>query len=121
MTNNIKHNYIKSYLVWTTGESYSKSSRYPLKPILKTPNQTQNQTQTQNNSSIQVPTRPHHDENPAVQKRDDLNFRVADREMYAQCGMNPFFSNNKNTYADQVNVQSTMLQPIDTMQTDKTH
>jgi len=115
MTEPIKQNFIKSYLVWTTGESYSKSSRFPLEPV---PSVKEEAPPNHGQTPFQIQTRPHHDDNPAVQKRDDLNFRVADREMYAQCGMNPFFSNNKNTYADQI---STMLHPVDTVKTDKTN
>jgi hypothetical protein len=88
-------------MIWSTKEPYSQSSRFQ-----------------QNKETIEKKKNPEPMFETA-QKRDDLNFRVADREMYAQCGMNPFFSNDKNSYAHHVNIQSTLLQPIDTTMTDK--
>ena len=40
-------------------------------------------------------------------QREKFDFQIADREMFPQCGTNPFFTNS--SYADQITTQSDML------------
>ena len=55
-------------------------------------------------------------------QREDTHFKIAERDMMAQTGQNPFFSYNNSstsTYADQVSIQDRFLKPLSTIHTDK--
>ncbi len=55
--------------------------------------------------------------------REDTHFKMAERDLMAQTGQNPFFAYGEpslNSYADQVAVQDKFLKPISTVFTDKT-
>ena len=96
---------IHSRLVWTNGEPYLQSSRF------QTQSETENKEPKRNDDSSALNPNPN-------QRREELDFKIAGREMFAQRGTNPFFTDSVS-YADQVSIQSTQLQPIDTTQTDK--
>ena len=54
--------------------------------------------------------------------REDTHFMIAQRDMLAQSGKNPFFSfgnSNTNSYAEQVSLQDKFLKPMSTIYTDK--
>ena len=55
-------------------------------------------------------------------QREDTHFKIAQRDMMAQTGQNPFFSYNNSSvssYADQVSIQDKFLKPLSTIHTDK--
>lgn len=45
-------------------------------------------------------------------KREDLDFKMADREMIQQIGFNPFLSNSN--YADDISIRDNFLKPVNT-------
>lgn len=47
-------------------------------------------------------------------KREDLDFKIADRALMQQRGANPFLS--QSNYADDINASNIYLQPINTTQ-----
>lgn len=47
-------------------------------------------------------------------KREDSSIRMAEREMYAQTGMNPFLENNNNSYINNIIAQDKFLKPVST-------
>jgi hypothetical protein len=56
-------------------------------------------------------------------KREDSYTKMAEREMIAQIGQNPFFINNNDDidgYANQLSIQDKFLKPISTIDVDKT-
>ena len=55
-------------------------------------------------------------------QREDTHFKIAQRDMMAQTGQNPFFSfdnSSVSSYADQVSIQDKFLKPLSTIHTDK--
>ena len=55
-------------------------------------------------------------------QREDTHFKIAQRDMMAQTGQNPFFSYNNSSsssYAEQVSIQDRFLKPLSTIHTDK--
>ncbi len=47
-------------------------------------------------------------------KREDSSFRMAEREMYAQTGRNPFLENSSNNYINDIMAQDKFLKPVST-------
>jgi hypothetical protein len=103
---------------WTTGEIYAKSRRPPKnqQPISEEeyvdPAFSQRIENSAYNSSL------NHDENTwdilnqsvvfrNSNKREDLDFKIADRELIQQCGFNPF--NPGRNFADDIAKQSNPL------------
>ena len=121
---------------WTKGEPYAKSRR-PMKNDdnkkkdystldLELDNQyTFNNTEkmTQQIEQSAYTTSLNHDENTwdilnqglynndfrQSSKREDLDCKIAGRELVQQCGYNPFMENNN--YADDISISNQFLQP----------
>ena len=117
---------------WSKNESYPKSRR----PVKQVPDkQSENNTQsTQSHSNDIFPkeievsaytSALNHDENTwdilnqdiyngfsNSNKREDLDNKMADREMTQQIGFNPFMS--ENNYANDISVSNTFLKPVNT-------
>lgn len=101
---------------WSTNEPYSRSKR-PVK------NQKINEMKKGSDGSAY--TTSLHDENSwdilnnniyngfSVNKREEIDNKMADREMTQQIGFNPFMNNN---YVDDISVSNTFLQPVNTKQ-----
>ena len=56
-------------------------------------------------------------------KREESYYKMAEREMVAQIGQNPFFINqtpDNNDYANNVTIQDRFLKPVSTILVDKT-
>jgi hypothetical protein len=116
---------------WTKGEPYERSRR---------PIQSENNRNTAD-SSYEIPdeefsreiehsaytTSLHHDENTwdilnqdlyvkgfrQSNKREDLDDKIASREMVQQIGFNPFLTNQTN-YVDDIAIRDQYLKPINT-------
>ena len=120
-------------LIWSTGEPYSQSSRFinettnhhAIEEINKEkrPNQIQSdKINTSNDYTQQNDTLSQNKTFDDMEKvnnfihpttdlvrnkqRETFDFQIADREMFPQCGTNPFFTNS--SYADQISMQSSM-------------
>lgn len=52
--------------------------------------------------------------------KESMYFKMAERDMISQTGMNPFFFNS-NSYVDQVSLQDKFLKPKSTISVDKTY
>uniref|UniRef100_A0A6C0ESU5 Uncharacterized protein n=1 Tax=viral metagenome TaxID=1070528 RepID=A0A6C0ESU5_9ZZZZ len=111
---------------WTKGEPYERSRR-PLKnnnisneEEIITAQFTKEQEISAYSSSL------FHDENTwdilnqsiansgfkVSNKREDLDFKIADRELIQQKGFNPFLC--ENNYVDDMTVRDTFLKPVNT-------
>jgi len=56
---------------------------------------------------------------PINDPKESMYFKMAERDMISQTGMNPFFFNS-NSYVDQVSLQDKFLKPKSTINVDKT-
>jgi len=112
---------------WTKGEPYEKSKR-----IIKTKeiNQEFNQENTQVFSkeieNLAYSSSLNYDENTwgilndslaangfkLSNKREDMDLKMADREMVQQIGVNPFLL--ESNYADDISIRDQFLKPINT-------
>lgn len=108
---------------WSTGEAYYKSAR---------PEKNENQTETgydsqinainqslandsflnQDNDLINITNSMFsRNQNASGTRREDLDTKIADREMIAQRGVNPFF---QTSYVNDVVARDMFLKPINT-------
>jgi predicted HTH transcriptional regulator len=106
---------------WTKGEPYERSRRIYKK---RDPDDTEVFRKDFENSAYSSSL--NHDENTwnilnesvavngfkVSNKREDLDTKMADREMIQQIGFNPFLSNTN--YADDIGVRDQFLKPINT-------
>jgi hypothetical protein len=106
-----------SRLVWSTGELYSQSSRFPCEPNKKEEENEENeekkpmQNDTKNNKTEMEKVNDFlHPTADLVRnkQREQFDFQIADREMFPQCGTNPFFTDS--SYVDQISTQMDMRQ-----------
>jgi hypothetical protein len=98
-------------LKWTNGEPYERSRRLP-------------KTETQEEYKKEFETAAyssalHHDENTwdilnqtMAHKREQLELKIADRDLVQQCGNNPFMTNNN--YVNDIAIRDQYLKPINT-------
>ena len=111
---------------WTNGQPYERSRR--LKHIEEIEN-TEFSKQLENSAYT---TSLHHDENtwdilnnhfsdsgflPLVKlsnKREELDSKIADRDLTQQIGFNPFL--NENSYINDISIRDQYLKPVNTTQ-----
>ena len=100
---------------WTKGEPYERSQR-----VLK--NENIKDTFSKDIELSAYTSSLHHDENTwdilnqdnALNKREDLDFKIADRGLVQQIGNNPFMG--QNNYVEDISVSDKFLKPINTSQ-----
>ena len=103
---------------WSTGETYYKSA----KPEKKVEEQSYDSQTNAINQSLEDESFFNKDsitnsmfsrnQNVSGSKREDLDTKIADREMIAQRGFNPFLA--EHDYADDVSVRDQYLKPQNT-------
>jgi len=98
-------------LKWTNGEPYERSRRLP-----KSPSQEEYKKEIE---TAAYSSALHHDENTwdilnqdMAHKREQLELKIADRDLVQQCGNNPFMTNNN--YVDDIAIRDQYLKPINT-------
>jgi hypothetical protein len=106
---------------WSIGESYYKSARLKKKD---TPDQNENQNEAiqqslaeesffnQDNDLINITnTMFSRNNNASGTRREDLDLKIADREMIAQRGVNPFL---QTSYVNDLAAQDMFMKPKNT-------
>jgi hypothetical protein len=108
---------------WTKGESYERSRR-----IFKETDEIENEKFNKEIEKSAYTTSLNHDENTwdilnqglsgngfkNSNKREDLDFKMADRELIQQIGNNPFLS--ETNYINDVTIRDQFLKPVNTTQ-----
>ena len=113
---------------WTKGEPYERSRR----PIKQEQEQEQEYLEKDSKFSKEIEqsaytTSLHHDENTwdilnqtivnngfkVSNKREELDSKIANRELTQQIGFNPFLS-NQNNYAEDISIRDQFLKPLNT-------
>lgn len=108
---------------WTKGEPYERSRR-----IFKETNVVENENFNKEIENSAYSTSLNHDEHTwdilnqslsgngfkVSNKREDLDFKIADRELVQQRGNNPFLS--ETNYIDDITIRDQFLKPINTTQ-----
>ena len=108
---------------WTKGEPYERSKR-----IFKEPEQIDNEKLNKEIEKSAYSTSLNHDEYTwdilnqnssgngfkVSNKREDLDIKIADRELVQQIGGNPFLS--ETNYVDDIAVRDNFLKPVNTTQ-----
>ncbi len=99
------------HLKWTNGEPYERSRRLP-----KSPSQEEYKKEIEDAAYSSA---LHHDENTwdilnqdMAHKRENLDLKIADRDLVHQCGNNPFMTNNN--YVNDIAIRDQYLKPINT-------
>lgn len=107
-------------LKWTDGQPYERSRR------MKHQIQMENEEFSKKMETTAYSTSLNHDENTwdilnqglynndfrQSSKREDLDCKIAGRDLVQQCGYNPFMENSN--YADDISVSNQFLQPQNT-------
>jgi hypothetical protein len=110
---------------WSTGETYYRSARQKMEdPQIQNQNQNQIQNQAiqqslaeesffnQDNDLINITnTMFSRNQNASGTRREDLDLKIADREMIAQRGVNPFL---QTSYVNDVAAQDMFMKPKNT-------
>ena len=108
---------------WTKGEPYERSKR-----IFKEPEQIDNEKLNKEIEKSAYSTSLNHDEYTwdilnqnssgngfkVSNKREDLDLKIADRELVQQIGGNPFLSDTN--YVDDIATRDNFLKPVNTTQ-----
>jgi hypothetical protein len=108
---------------WTKGEPYERSRR-----IFKEPEQIDNEKFNKEIEKSAYSTSLNHDEYTwdilnqnssgngfkVSNKREDLDLKIADRELIQQIGGNPFLSDTN--YVDDIAIRDNFLKPVNTTQ-----
>jgi hypothetical protein len=108
---------------WTKGEPYERSRR-----IFKETDVVENEKFNKEIENSAYSTSLNHDEHTwdilnqslsgngfkVSNKREDLDFKIADRELVQQRGNNPFLS--ETNYIDDITIRDQFLKPINTTQ-----
>jgi hypothetical protein len=108
---------------WTKGEPYERSRR-----IFKETDVVENEKFNKEIENSAYSTSLNHDEHTwdilnqslsgngfkVSNKREDLDFKIADRELVQQIGGNPFLS--ETNYVDDIAIRDNFLKPINTTQ-----
>jgi len=108
---------------WTKGEPYERSRR-----IFKEPDQIDNEKFNKEIEKSAYSTSLNHDEYTwdilnqnssgngfkVSNKREDLDLKIADRELIQQIGGNPFLSDTN--YVDDIAIRDNFLKPVNTTQ-----
>lgn len=109
---------------WTKDEPYERSRR-----VFKNENNNSNNNNSNNKDTFSkdielsaYSSSLHHDENTwdilnqdnALNKREDLDFKIADRGLVQQIGNNPFMG--QNNYVEDISMSDKFLKPINTSQ-----
>jgi hypothetical protein len=104
---------------WTNGEPYERSRRKP-KPVYETENTNRQTDNDAYSSSL------NYDENTwdilnqsssnegfkSSNKREELDTKIADRELVKQTGYNPFLG--ENDYVENMSIRDQFLKPLNT-------
>ena len=111
---------------WSTGEAYYKSAR-PVKEPEQEHVKEQINSQVINKSLNDDPFNTNDSElisitnsmfsrnqNPTGTRREDLDTKIADRELISQRGVNPFLQNT--TYVNDIVARDMFLKPLNTSQ-----
>jgi hypothetical protein len=107
---------------WTKGEPYERSRR--LKHVIEL----ENKEFSKEVESAAYTNSLNHDENTwdilnqnlsgigfkVSNKREELDFKIADRELVQQIGFNPFLG--ENSYINDITIRDQFLKPINTTQ-----
>jgi hypothetical protein len=107
---------------WTKGEPYERSKR--LKDVMEI----ENKQFSKEIESAAYTTSLNHDENTwdilnqslsgvgfkVSNKREELDFKIADRDLVQQIGFNPFLG--ENSYIDDISIRDQFLKPQNTTQ-----
>jgi hypothetical protein len=110
---------------WTKGEPYERTRR-----MVRTNENTNNKIDTEYIKQIEdsaYSSSLNHDENTwdilnqsiyngfkRESKREELDFKIADRELVQQIGFNPFLGNQN--YLEDIQVRDQFLKPVNTTQ-----
>jgi len=108
---------------WTKGEPYERSRR-----IFKDNSEIENEKFNKEIEESAYATSLNHDENTwdilnqqlsgngfkISNKREDLDFKIADRELVQQIGNNPFLS--ETNYVNDITIRDQFLKPVNTTQ-----
>ena len=99
---------------WTNGEPYERSRR-----VFK--NENNKDTFSKDIELSAYTSSLHHDENTwdilnqeNSNKREDLDFKIADRGLVQQIGNNPFM--DQNNYVEDISMSDKFLKPVNTSQ-----
>jgi len=107
---------------WTKGEPYERSRR--LKHVAEIENKQFSKELEQGAYTSSL----NHDENTwdilnqsiansgfkVSNKREELDYKIADRDLVQQCGFNPFL--NENNYVNDISIRDQFLKPLNTTQ-----
>lgn len=105
---------------WTKGEPYERSRR------LKHVQELENKQFSKDMESSAYSSSLHHDENTwdilnqsianngfkMSSKREDLDLKIADRDLVQQIGFNPFL--NETNYVEDISIRDQFLKPVNT-------
>ena len=108
---------------WTKGESYERSRR-----VFKETDEIENEKFNKEIEKSAYTTSLNHDENTwdilyqglsgnsfkVSNKREDLDYKMADRELVQQIGNNPFLS--ETNYINDIGIRDQFLKPVNTTQ-----
>ena len=113
-----------SRLVWSTGEPYSQSSRFLCEPNNENKSKEEGEKNEENEENEEKKPMQNDDNKTEMERvndfihpvtdlvrnkqREKFDFQIADREMFPQCGTNPFFTDS--SYVDQISTQMDMRQ-----------
>jgi hypothetical protein len=95
-----------SHWKWSTGEQYPRSGRMEKQNI-----KFRDEINAINQSLSDEPFLYSRNQNPSIKRRDEMDIKLADREMIAQRGINPFF---QTSYVNDVVTRDMFLKPINT-------
>jgi hypothetical protein len=107
---------------WSNGIPYKKSKRVPKNDIIEEDTQDPDELFSKKIEEHAYSTSLNHDENTwdvlnqgflkQSNKREDLDFKIADRELVQQKGFNPFL--NESSYVEDISNSDMFLKPINT-------
>jgi len=103
-------------LKWSDGKPYEKSKRQHqdnFNKQLETQAYTSSLNYDENTWEI-LNQSVTNNEFKVSNKREELDFKIADRHLIQQIGFNPFLG--KTTYADDISIRDTYLKPMNTTQ-----
>jgi hypothetical protein len=96
---------------WSTGEDYARSGRMDKQNI-----NFKHEINAIDQSLLDNPFSYSRNQNPSIKRRDEIDMKIADREMIAQRGVNPFF---QTSYVNDVVARDMFLKPINTTSEEK--
>lgn len=110
---------------WSDGSIFERSPRSSMKPDVQVSAQSMHIPKEilDNEAYLQSLNCDYDSDSRENNKREESYHKMAEREMVAQIGQNPFFINqtpDNNDYANNVAIQDRFLKPVSTILVDKT-